>query len=140
MGNGRSYRSAMACSIVHGGIERPAVSGGCKYHNRRLCDIPRCRSFSRAVVFRTYRPCFLYLAGTDSIAVLAGLDMESVCASSGSACSSGSLEPSHVLKAMGVSHEEANALVRFSLGRETTVEEIDHALGVLPGILGRCRR
>jgi cysteine desulfurase len=80
------------------------------------------------------------VAGTDSIAVLAGLDMESVCASSGSACSSGSLEPSHVLKAMGVSHEEANALVRFSLGRETTVEEIDHALGVLPGILGRCRR
>ena len=53
--------------------------------------------------------------GCDSIALLAGLDMEGICASSGSACSAGSLEPSHVMLALGVEKEEANSLVRFSL-------------------------
>jgi len=75
----------------------------------------------------------------DSIALMAGLDMEGICASSGSACSAGSIEPSHVMRAMGVSPEESNALVRFSLGRDTTEDEIDQVIEVLPGIIERLR-
>ena len=76
--------------------------------------------------------------GTDSIALLAGLDMEGVCASSGSACSSGSLEPSHVIVALGKS-ALANSLVRFSLGRDSTREEIDEVCKKLPEIIKRAQ-
>lgn len=79
------------------------------------------------------------VAGTDSIALLANLDLEGVCASSGSACTAGSVEPSHVLKAMGVPDAEANALVRFSLGRETTWEEVRLVAERLPAIIARVR-
>jgi cysteine desulfurase len=75
--------------------------------------------------------------GCDSIALLAGLDLEGICASSGSACSAGSLEPSHVLSAMDVEKEAANALIRFSLGRDSSLAEVERVEEVLPGIIGR---
>jgi len=75
--------------------------------------------------------------GADSISLLAGLDLEGVCASSGSACSAGSLEPSHVMTALGVPLDEANALVRLSLGRESTLEEVQLVERVLPEIIAR---
>ncbi|HXC35485.1 MAG TPA: cysteine desulfurase family protein [Candidatus Acidoferrales bacterium] len=75
---------------------------------------------------------------SDSIALLAGLDVEGICASSGSACSAGSLEPSHVIVAIGKG-ELANSLVRFSIGRETTAEEIDFVTAALPDIVRRAR-
>jgi cysteine desulfurase len=77
--------------------------------------------------------------GADSIALLAGLDVEGICASSGSACSAGSIEPSHVVLAIG-KKDLANSLVRFSLGRETTAEEIDFVCGALPEIIRRTRK
>ncbi|MEW6304842.1 MAG: cysteine desulfurase family protein [Verrucomicrobiota bacterium] len=77
--------------------------------------------------------------GCDSIALLAGLDMEGICASSGSACSAGSLEPSHVLLAMGVPKDEANSLVRFSLGRESTSDEVSVLEQSLPVVINRIR-
>ena len=80
------------------------------------------------------------VTGTDSIALMAALDLEGICASSGSACSAGSLEPSHVLRALGVPPAEATALVRFSLGRTTTAEEVDRVIAVLPEVLRRVRR
>lgn len=75
----------------------------------------------------------------DSIALMAVLDMENICASSGSACSAGSLEPSHVMKAMGVNDAESNALVRFSAGRETTEADIGYVVSVLPSVIDRLR-
>jgi cysteine desulfurase len=78
--------------------------------------------------------------GCDSIALLAGLDLEGICASSGSACSAGSLEPSHVVLAMGVSKDEANSLVRFSLGRESTLEEVERVEKVLPEVIDRVQQ
>jgi len=78
--------------------------------------------------------------GADSIALLAGLDMEGVCASSGSACSAGSLEPSHVIAALGVRRELANSLVRFSLGRDSTEEEVRQVERVLPEVISRAQR
>ena len=61
--------------------------------------------------------------GADSISLLAGLDLEGICASGGAACSAGSLEPSHVISALGFSPALANSLIRFSLGRGSSVEE-----------------
>ncbi len=78
--------------------------------------------------------------GCDSIALLAGLDLEGICASSGSACSAGSLEPSHVLSAMDVEKEAANALIRFSLGRDSSLAEVQRVEEVLPEIIGRVQR
>jgi cysteine desulfurase len=79
------------------------------------------------------------VAGTDSIALMAVLDLEGICASSGSACSAGSLEPSHVLQAMGVNPAEANALVRMSLGRENTAAEVEQVIATLPEVIARLR-
>ncbi len=81
----------------------------------------------------------LSVSGCDSIVLMAGLDMAGICASSGSACSAGSLEPSHVLLALGVCPAEANSLVRFSLGRESTAAEVAVVEEQLPGIIARIR-
>jgi cysteine desulfurase len=76
--------------------------------------------------------------GADSIALLAGLDLEGICASSGSACSAGSLEPSHVIVALGW-RAQANSLVRFSLGHDSTAEEVVLVGQVLPEIVRRAQ-
>jgi cysteine desulfurase len=75
--------------------------------------------------------------GTDSIVLMAVLDIEGICASSGSACSAGSLEPSHVMLAMGASPAQANSLVRFSLGRETKEDEVRAVCAALPRLLAQ---
>ncbi len=77
--------------------------------------------------------------GCDTLSLLANLDLEGVCASGGSACSSGALEPSHVVQAMGFSVSQASGLVRFSLGRESTMEEVEVLEAVLPEIVERIR-
>jgi cysteine desulfurase len=71
--------------------------------------------------------------------MLLNLDLEGICVSTGSACSSASLEPSHVLLAMGLSHEQAHGSLRFTLGKWTTEEEIERVLGVLPRIVAKLR-
>ncbi len=78
--------------------------------------------------------------GTDSIALLANLDLEGICASSGSACSAGSLEPSHVVRALGIEPSLQNSLVRFSLGRETTMAEVDYVEKVLSQVITRAQQ
>ncbi|MGO8679055.1 MAG: cysteine desulfurase family protein [Limisphaerales bacterium] len=78
--------------------------------------------------------------GADNIALLAGLDLEGICASSGSACSAGSLEPSHVVRALGLDERLARSLIRFSLGRESTLSEIERVEAVLPEVIRRGQR
>lgn len=78
--------------------------------------------------------------GADSISLLANLDLEGICASSGSACSAGSLEPSHVVSALAVNPELANSLVRFSLGRDSSMDEVEEVTKVLPQIVLRSQR
>jgi len=75
--------------------------------------------------------------GADSISLLANLDLEGICASSGSACSAGSIEPSHVITALGVKPQLANSLVRFSLGRASSSEEVAYVQKILPEIIRR---
>jgi cysteine desulfurase len=71
--------------------------------------------------------------------ILLLLDEHGICASSGSACTTGSLEPSHVLRAMGVPYTRAHSATRFSLSRYTTAAEIDKVLSVLPSIIDKLR-
>ncbi len=71
--------------------------------------------------------------------LLLNLDMKGIAASSGSACTSGSLEPSHVLLAMSLSHEMSHGSVRFSLGKSNTAAEIDYLLEIMPPIVERMR-
>jgi cysteine desulfurase len=78
--------------------------------------------------------------GSDSLPLLAGLDLEGICASGGSACAAGSLEPSHVIEALGVDKRLANSLVRFSLGRASTLAEVELVESILPEVIQRTRR
>lgn len=71
--------------------------------------------------------------------ILMLLNSKGICASSGSACASGSLDPSHVLLAIGLPHEIAHGSIRFSVGEDTTEEEIDYVLEVMPSIIKRLR-
>lgn len=71
--------------------------------------------------------------------LLLSLDMHGICASSGSACTSANLKPSHVLLAMGIPHEIAHGSLRFSLGRFTKDEEIEQVIDVFPGIVEKLR-
>lgn len=71
--------------------------------------------------------------------LIAGLDMQGICVSSGSACSSGQTEVSHVLKAIGIPFELAKGSMRLSLGYENTSEEIDRAMGTIPRVVERLR-
>jgi len=78
--------------------------------------------------------------GADSEALLMHLDLQGVAASSGSACSTGAVEPSHVLTAMGVPRELALGALRFSLGHETTQAEIDRVAAVFPTVVAKVRK
>jgi cysteine desulfurase len=71
--------------------------------------------------------------------ILLNLDIEGICASSGSACTSASLDPSHVMLALNVPHDQARSTIRFTLGRMTSEQEIDHVLERLPVIVKRLR-
>ena len=71
--------------------------------------------------------------------ILYSLDLAGIAVSSGSACSSGSLEPSHVLLAMGVPEEVAHGSIRFTFGKHNTIQEIDYAVEKLKEIVGKLR-
>tara|TARA_Y100000780_G_scaffold81229_1_gene73570 strand:- start:729 stop:1256 length:528 start_codon:yes stop_codon:yes gene_type:complete len=78
--------------------------------------------------------------GVEGEPILLGLDMARIAASSGSACSSGSLEPSHVLLALGQSAEIARGSLRLTLGRDNTEDEVEYLLGVLVDLVQRLRQ
>jgi len=90
-------------------------------------DVPRVPNTS-SVTFR----------GADAEGIVIGLDLSGVAVSTGAACSSGRVEPSHVLLAMGLTADEARSTVRFSLSRFTTANEIDRTVALLREIVPRC--
>src|SRR5438309_6897029 len=80
------------------------------------------------------------IPGTDSEALLMHLDLAGIACSSGSACSTGSVEPSHVLTAMGVPRELGVSALRFSFGRDNAAEDVDTVIGALPKIVDKVRQ
>jgi cysteine desulfurase len=75
----------------------------------------------------------------DGESIVLALDLEGICVSTGSACATGDPEPSHVLTAMGLLSREAQGSIRFSLGRDTTEEDIDFTVQTLVGVVERLR-
>jgi len=88
---------------------------------------------------RTPNTTNLVFPGVEGEALLIALDLKGLACSTGAACSSGAVEPSHVLTAIGLPPEEARASLRFSLGRHTTSAEIDFALNVVPAAVAQLR-
>jgi cysteine desulfurase len=80
------------------------------------------------------------IAGADSETLLMHLDMQGVAASGGSACSTGAVEPSHVLCAMGIPHDLALGQLRFSFGHESTAADVERAAAVVPRVVARARK
>jgi len=81
----------------------------------------------------------IYFDGIEGEALVIALDLKGLAVSTGAACSSGAIEPSHVLTAMGLRPDRAKASIRFSLGKQNTSEDVDFALGLIPETVGRLR-
>lgn len=77
--------------------------------------------------------------GVEGESMILLMDMQGICVSSGSACTSGSLDPSHVLMALGLKHEQAHGSLRMSLGKDNTTADVEKVLDTLPGIVSRLR-
>jgi cysteine desulfurase len=88
---------------------------------------------------RTPNTTNITFAGIDGEALVIALDLKGLACSTGAACSSGAVEPSHVLTAIGLSAEEARGTLRFSLGRHTAAEEVAFALEVVPAAVAKLR-
>ena len=102
----------------------------------QTCPDSRVNGDDRSRLPNTTNISFEYVEGE---AILLLLDRHGICASSGSACTSGSLEPSHVLRAMGVPFTAAHGSIRFSLSRYNTEEEVDFTIDKMPEIINRLR-
>jgi cysteine desulfurase len=81
----------------------------------------------------------IYFDCIEGEAMVIALDLKGIAVSTGAACSSGAIEPSHVLTAMGLSGDRARASIRFSLGKQNTSEDVDLLLSILPDVVGRLR-
>jgi cysteine desulfurase len=104
-----------------------------------LARIPDCFA-NAANAPRTPNTTNLTFPGIEGEALIISLDLKGLACSTGAACSSGALEPSHVLTAIGLSPAEARASIRFSLGRHTTPQQIATALEIVPAAVGQLRK
>ena len=107
-------------------------------HNRLIAAIPsvRVNGDMEHRLPNTTNLSFEYIEGES---ILMHMDIHGICASSGSACTTGSLEPSHVMRAMGVPYTAAHGAIRFSFSRYNTQEDVDTVVEVLPGIIEKIR-
>ncbi len=103
-----------------------------------LARIPHARA-NAAAAPRTPNTANLTFPGIEGEALIIALDLKGLACSTGAACSSGAVEPSHVLTAIGLSPEDARASIRFSLGRHTTPQEIAAALEIVPAAVAQLR-
>jgi cysteine desulfurase len=110
-----------------------------RFAQQLLARIPDCRANGGAAP-RIPNTLNLTFAGIEGEALVIALDLKGLACSTGAACSSGAVEPSHVLTAIGLPASEARASIRFSLGRHTTEAEIDVALEIVPAAVAQLRR
>jgi cysteine desulfurase len=130
-----------AAEIARGSLASDAqrVSGLRGILERGLLQrVPQIR-VTGAAAPRTPNTTNIMFAGIEGEALVIALDLKGLACSVGAACSSGAVEPSHVLTAIGLSQEEAKSSLRFSLGRHTTESEIDFALEVIPAAVAQLR-
>ncbi len=130
-----------ACELAQGTLQTEAVHVARlrgKLENALLekCPDPRINGDTSSRLPNTSNISFEYVEGE---AILLRIDEFGICASSGSACTSGSLEPSHVLRAMGIPFTAIHGSIRFSLSRYTTEEEIDKVIEIVPSIIKELR-
>lgn len=104
-----------------------------------LARIPDSR-VNAAHAQRTPNTCNMTFPGIEGEALIIALDLKGLACSTGAACSSGAVEPSHVLTAIGLSASEARASIRFSLGRHTTEEEVNSTMEIVPAAVAQLRR
>lgn len=104
-----------------------------------LKDVPDAQ-FNGSLKDRLPNNAHFSFKGAEGESIVLSLSAKGVFASTGSACASHSLSPSHVMLALGLSHEQAHASVRFTLGQSTTSQEIAYLLKILPGIITRLRK
>ncbi|MDE5946733.1 MAG: cysteine desulfurase NifS [Oscillospiraceae bacterium] len=103
-----------------------------------ILKLPRTR-LNGGIENRLCGNCNISIEGIEGESLLLMLDINGICASSGSACTSGSLDPSHVLLALGLKHEVAHGSLRLSINEENTDEDIDYILEVVPKVVERLR-
>jgi len=109
-----------------------------KLENGLLARVPDARVNARNAT-RTPNTTNLLFPGLEGEALVIALDLKGLACSTGAACSSGAVEPSHVLTAIGLPPEDARASLRFSLGRHTSEQEIDFALSIIPAAVSQLR-
>jgi cysteine desulfurase len=128
---------AIAVSDMH--VERERQERLRQYLEHGILErIPHVR-IQGAEAVRLPNTANVAFADVEGETLLMSLDLQGVAISTGSACSSGSLEPSHVLQAMGVPATYLHGALRFSLGRHTTLDDIEYVLDILPGIVDNAR-
>ena len=128
---------AIAMRDMHQEWERQQQLQRCLEHGIQE-QIPEMR-IQGAEVPRLPNTTNVAFAGVEGESLMMSLDLQGVALSTGSACSSGSLEPSHVLRAMGVPASYLHGALRYSLGRGTTLADIEYVLEILPGIVQQAR-
>ena len=131
-----------ACELASANIEKERTQVAAlrdRLQAGLLAAIPHCK-INGDQDHRLPNTLNISFEGVEGEALLLQLDQYGICASSGSACTSGSLEPSHVLRAMGVPFNYAHGSVRFSLSRYNTEAEIDRVIEVMPKIVSELRK
>ncbi len=131
-----------ACELAGANIENERTQVSAlrdRLQDGLLAAIPNCK-INGDQEHRLPNTLNISFEGVEGEALLLQMDQYHICASSGSACTSGSLEPSHVLRAMGVPFNFAHGSVRFSLSRYNTQAEVDRVVEVMPGIVSELRR
>lgn len=103
-----------------------------------LSDIPMCR-LNGDRTHRLMGNVNMSFVGAEGEAILLGLDLRGICASSGSACTTGSLDPSHVLLALGLCHEVAHGSLRLTISDWTTEEDVDHIIASVKEVIAKTR-
>jgi cysteine desulfurase len=131
--------AALEVAVARREAESSSVAALCRRLAEGLCEAVAGTRRTAPDAPRLPGSCHLLFEGVEQEELLVLLDEGGVCASGGSACASGALEPSHVLRAMGLSDSEARQAVRFSLGWSTTADEVEHALAVVPKAVERLR-
>ncbi|MCI0631273.1 MAG: cysteine desulfurase [Phycisphaerales bacterium] len=120
--------------------ERLRLAGTRDRFEKQMLEAVDCATINGSGAQRQWNTSNIAFCGLDTEAILLSLSERGVCASGGSACASGSIDPSPILKAMGIPPERAHGSVRFSLSRYTTQEELDKAVEIVPGVVNRLRK